>query len=251
MRPSLVITILAGFLPILLSSICITPPEPRPNRLSSPIFTNYEIVARQYDDEYHEMIYLQWIPDSTDTIPVISYKIIRQVDIDSFQTFITNIPADVNDLYDPTYKFIDADNRTYERLIFYRIFAIDSIDEGRPGDTSVVCTVSLARLVNLLLPPIDTIPNQSINFRWLVPQIYTSRVITHVILWKNDSTIWQSDPIELFTGGGPEQVNEYLPSSLLPLIPGEYFWGADLIIIGGSVTGDNATSINIRNFYVE
>ena len=124
MRSSFVITIIGAFLPLLLSSICITPPEPRPNPLSSPVFTNYNIIAKQYNDEYHEMVYLQWQPDTTDTISITSYTVIRKVDIDSFQNLITNIPADVNDLYDPTYKFIDADKRTNDRLIFYRIFAI-------------------------------------------------------------------------------------------------------------------------------
>lgn len=250
MRTYLVITILAALLPTLLYLTCITPPEPRPDRLSSPIFTNYEIVAGLYGDEYHEVIHLQWIPDSTDTISIIKYQILRKVDIDSSSTTITDIPSDVNDLNDPTVKFIDDPaKRTNDRLIFYRIFAIDSLE--RPGDTSVVCTVSLARLIDLLLPPIDTIPSQSVNFRWLVPQIFNSRVRTHIVLWKNDSTIWQSAPKEFFTGGGPTQENENLPPSLLPLIPGEYFWGAYLIIIGGSVTGDNPTSINIRNFYVK
>ena len=250
MRPSLVISILVGLLPVLLSSICITPPEPRPDRLSSPVFYNSETVAGQFDNEYHEMIYLQWQPDSTDTIPVISYKIIRQVDIDSFQTFITSIPADVNDLYDPTYKFVDADDRTNDRLIFYRIFAIDGIDEGRPGDTSAVCTVSLARVVDLLSPLIDTISNQSSNFKWQVPSI-NNPIKTYVVLWLNDSTLWVSDTIKDFTGGGPKTYERTLPSSLLPLYSGVYFWGGFLVIQGGSVNGDDASSVAIRNFYVK
>lgn len=250
MRPSVIVSVLGAFLPILLGSTCPTIDPPRPDRLSSPIFTNYETVARQFDDEYHEMIYLQWTPDSTDTIPVISYQIIRQVDIDSFPAKITNIPADVNELYDPTYKFIDADNRKKDRLIFYRIFAVDSIDDGRPGDTSVVCTVSLAALVDLLSPLIDTIPNQPVNFKWQVPSIFNP-IKTYVVLWLSDSTLWVSDTIKDYTGGGVPPYERSLPSSLLPLYSGVYFWGAFLIIQGGSITGDDALSVAIRNFYVK
>ena len=250
MRPSVIVSILGALLPVLLCSTCPTIDPPRPDRLSSPLFTHFEIVAGQFDNEYHEMIHLQWVPDSTDTIPITSYHIIRKVDIDTFPTQITNIPADVNELFDPTYKFIDADSHKDDRLIFYRICAIDSIDDGRPGDTSVACTVSLASLVDLLTPPADTIPNQPVNFKWQVPSIFNP-IKSYVVLWLSDSTLWVTDTIKDYTGGGVPPYERSLPSSLLPLYPGEYFWGAFLIIQGGSITGDDASSVAIRNFYVK
>ena len=250
MRPSVIVSILGAFLPILLCSTCPTIDPPRPDRLSSPIFTHSEITAGQFDNEYHEMIHLQWVQDSTDTIPVISYQIILKFDIDSFPANITNIPADVNELFDPTYKFIDTDNRKEDRIIFYRIFAIDSIDDGRPGDTSVTCTVSLASLVDLLVPSADTIPNQPVNFKWQVPSIFNP-IKSYVVLWLSDSTLWVSDTIKDYTGGGVPPYERNLPQSHLPLFSGEYFWGAFLIVQGGSITGDDASSAAIRNFYVK
>lgn len=250
MRPSVIVTTLSAFLPILLCSMCPTIDPPFPGRLSSPIFTHYEISAKQVNDEYHEIIHLKWIPDSADTIPVTSYQIIRKVDIDSTSTKITNIPADVNEIFDPTYKFITFDMHQNNRLIFYRIFAIDSIDDGRAGDTSAVCTVSLAGLVDLLTPPVDTIPNQSVSFKWQVQSIFNP-IKTYIVIWLDDSTEWVSDTIKDYTGGGVPPYERSLPSSHLPLYPGVYFWGAFLTIQGGSITGDDAASIAIRNFYVK
>lgn len=233
-------------LAILLSCIPTVDPPP-PDRLSAPYITEYRIIAEpDYTNEYHETIYLKWAPDTTDPISPISYEIIRQADTDSFPTFIRNIPDTINKISEPTYKFDDLDRST-EHLIFYRIFAYDSL--GRMGDTSAICSVSLARNITLMHPGnIMSDPAGKEYFEWEIPEGIVNQNISHIYLWKNDSLIWESDSVWYYSGGVARYPKKSLPTPLSPLIKNNYYyWGIELSIIDIHYP----LSITIRNFYVE
>ena len=244
MRRTTTLTWIASLLPICIGAIC-DPIPPPPATLSSPAFSGYDIVSRVYDGEHQEMIRLAWLPDSTDTVSVVSYQILRRGEADTFTTPIRDIAGTVQELFDPTVNFVEADKRDNEYHVFYRIFAFDSL--GRPGDTSVVCTVSLARFVKQL-QPLDTFQNEP--FKWQVPPVF-NLTLSHVILWKGDSTLWTSDTIRAYTQGGVPPFERSLPQSFPPLIPGKYFWSVHLKILGGGMGGDDALSIITTNFYVK
>ena len=225
---------------------CLTIDQEPPQRLSAPIFTHYSIVAKKdFDNEYSEFIQLNWIPDSTDKISIRYYEITRVIPIDSnSNTNIKNIPHDTTTMYDRVSNLNLLSPRTKSNNILYRIFAVDSLE--RAGDTSVVCTVSLAENV-ILKSPFDTL--HSDLFQWIVPQIFTQS-ITNILLWKNDSLIWESDSISDYTGGGSKNQRKILPASLSPLSPGKYYWGIKMSLVSGGIERD-PSSITIREFYVK
>ncbi len=227
-------------------SCTLTEDPPPPDRLSAPYFTDYQIIAvPDYTNEYHETIYLQWAPDSTDPISPISYEIIRQADTDSLPSYIRNIPDTVNEVYEPTYKFDELD-RFEEHLIFYSIFAYDSL--GRVSDTSVICTVSLARSLTLMHPEIimSDIPGTE-YFKWEVPEHIQDWNVSHVLLWKKDSLIWESDSAWHYTGGSAEYPEKKLPNNLSPLEKITYYWGIEFAIL----RNNDPVSITIGKFTVE
>jgi hypothetical protein len=226
---------------------CLTVDPPRPDLLSAPHFTGYQIIAvPDYANEYQETIRLHWIPDSTDPISPISYEIIRQADTDSFPSYIRNIPDTIHTINEPTHKFDELD-RTEEHLIFYRIFAYDSL--GRTSDTSAVCTVALARNLILMHPEnIMSDPAGEEYFKWEISEGINNYIIYHVCLWKDDSLIWESDPKGENVGNMAVYREEKLPSIYSPLTKNKYYyWGVALSIIDIY----DPASITIRNFYVE
>lgn len=247
----IIVTVLyfAIFLPILISSTCLTVDPPPPARLSAPQFIHAEIVPKEFDGEMREMIHVQWEPDTADTISLHSFQLLRQPDTDSLPTPITGIPQSYRDNYDAVYLLTIA-NRTVEHLVYYWIFGLDTL--GRAGDTSSVFIVELARAVNLLHPQendtiIDTITN--IFFRWEVPAIF-NQTMSHVILWKSDSLIWVSDTVKDYTGGGAKIYQKPIAGAILPLASGDYFWGVELIIVGG-INANDPTSVTLRKFYAK
>jgi hypothetical protein len=246
LMPLLYVTL---FLPILVASTCLTVDPPLPERLSAPRFIHAEIIPKVYDGEIRETIHVQWEPDTTDTIPIYSFQILRKPDTDSLPTPITGIPKTYRDNYDAVY-LLSITDRTKNDTIDYWIFAIDTL--GRAGDISLVYTVELARAVNLLHPAEnDTVTDTTLNifFRWEVPPIF-NQTFSHVILWKSDSLIWASDTVKDFTGGVSKIYQKSRAGTLLPLTPGEYTWGIELIIIGGMHAND-PTSVTLRKLYAQ
>ncbi len=243
MRPLLTIIGMACLVPLLLSSTCLTVDPPRPDRLSAPIFIEADIVLKKFDGEIREMVRVAWEPDSTDTISVIFYQVLRQVDTDSLPTPIINIPDTVTELFEPVYQFNLA-NRTNEHLISYWIFAIDSLE--RRGDTSAAFIVELAREVDLL-SPITKLTDSL--FSWGINDIKNQSRF-HAFLWKPDAILWESDTINEFIGGNYTKFNRFLPPPLHPLETGEYFWGVELTIVGG-LNANDPKSITITKFSVE
>ncbi len=234
---------------ILISSTCLTVDPPPPALLSAPEFIKAEIIPRTFDGEIREMIHVQWEPDTTDTISIYTFQILRQPDTDSLPTPITGIPDTYRDNYDAVYSLTIA-NRTIEHLVYYWIFALDTL--GRAGDTSSVFSVELARKVNLLHPEEnDTINTMITNifFQWEVPAIF-NQTMSHAILWKNDSLIWASDTVKDYTGGGSKIYRKPVDDSILPLVSGVYLWGVELIIIGG-INANDPTSVTLRKMYVQ
>ncbi|MGD9200041.1 MAG: hypothetical protein PVI26_00630 [Chitinispirillia bacterium] len=225
---------------------CLTiDPEP-PERLGAPVFSHYSIVAKKdLDDEYNEFIQLHWRPDSTDKISIGYFEIIRMIPTDSTSnTNIRNIPGNYRLIHDKISNFNLLNPRTQSNNIFYKIFAIDSLE--RAGDTSIICTVSLAENV-ILKTPFDTLHTEL--FQWIVPQIFTQS-ITNVLLWKNDSLLWESDSIPDYTGGGSKNQSKILPGHLSPLQSGMYYWGVKMTLVSGGIDRD-PSSITIREFYVK
>lgn len=239
---------LSTLLPFLLGSSCPTEDPPPPPRLKAPYFTFQDIVAKpDYNNQYQETILLKWNVDSTDTISPIYYCLIRTTSVDSNPSIKTNIPTNlINGYLDPIHPL--GLSIIYEEFVYYRIFTIDSL--WRSGDTSAICTVSVAREV-IILHPGDTITNTpgSEKFTWLVPQIQQGPSHSFISIWKNDSIQWTSDAEKIYTGGGSQKVNRLLPDSLSPLNSGVYYWGVSLIIIGGLNT--DPKSITIRKLYVK
>lgn len=225
---------------------CLTIDPPPPDRPAAPKFTRYSIVAKKdSDNEYNEFIQLYWMYDTTDQISIRYFEIIRMLPVDSnSNTNIKNIPHSITTMYDKISNFNLVNPRTSSNTIFYKIFAIDSLE--RSGDTSVVCTVSLAENVTLN-SPFDTL--HSNVFQWVVPQIFTQS-ITSILLWNNDSLLWNSDSIPDYTGGGAKSQSKTLPVHLSPLSTGRYFWGVNMTLVSGGIDSD-PSSITIREFYVE
>jgi len=244
MRTAAFLTGIAAILPVCLGAICDPIPAP-PATLSSPVFTGYDVVSRIYDGEHQEMIVVQWEPDSTDTVSVVSYQMLRRGEADTFATPIRDIAGTVRELFDPTVNFVESAKRENEYNVFYWIFALDSL--GRPGDTSPACTVSLARFVKQL-QPLDTFQNEP--FRWQVPPIF-NRTMSFVTLWRGDSVLWTSDTMLEYTGGGVPPFEKSLPGNFPPLPPGTYFWGVPLRILGGGANGDDALSVITTNVHVK
>ncbi len=251
MRSFIIVLGIAILVPLLLSSTCLTIDPPLPARLSAPQFTSAEVIPGEYDEEIQEMIHVEWVPDTTDTISIYSFQIVRQTDVDSFPIPITNIPNTVRDNYDPVY-FFNLENRTREHLIFYWIFAVDSL--GRAGDTSTVFGIDLARVVTLVQPyENDTLEDtlSNIVFRWLVPSIQLGPCDISTQIWKSTALLWTSDTAkQQHIPSEGKNYTESLPASLVPLTSGVYLWGVSLTIYGGTGAND-PTSITTRKFYVK
>ncbi len=228
--------------PLLLSSNCLTDEWEPPDLLSAPVFTDTEIMMKLYDNEIREVILVSWEPDSTDTISIIFYQVLRQTDNDSLPTPITNIPDTITELPILVYQ-LNLSDRVKEHTVSFWIFAIDSF--GRAGDTSVAFIVKLARKVDLLSP--TTTLTDSL-FSWGINDIKNlSRF--NAFLWKPDTTLWVSDTINEFIGGNYTKFDQCLPPPLYPLETGEYFWGVELTIVDG--LPNEPKSITIAKFTVE
>ncbi len=229
--------------PILISSTCLTIDPDPPDKLSAPVFTEASIAMKMYDDELREMVHVAWEPDSSDTIPIQFYQLLRQTDMDSLPKPITNIPDTVTDIFEPVYQF-ELDDRTEEHCVTYWIFAIDTL--LRSGDTSAAFIVELAREVDLLSPTTKLVDSL---FSWGISDV-KNQSIFHAFLWKPDLILWESDTISEFIGGNYTKFNRTLPPPLYPLAAGEYFWGVELIIVGG-LNANDPTSITITQFSVD
>ncbi len=225
---------------------CLTIDPPPPRHLSAPNFIYHNVIAAtDYTNIYHEKISLRWEPDSTDSISPQIYQLLYRTDIDSFFKPIKNIPADTEYYFQQTSIF-DTLARTTEHVIFYRIFAFDSL--GRGGDTSDVCTVSLARTITLIYPTTSTNDFTEKNcFLWEVPEGIVSRNFSHALLWKEDSLIWESDSAVFYSMGSAKQVEKKIPNIFLPLQKGTYYWGVKLAIIDKN----DPLSITIGKFNIE
>jgi hypothetical protein len=235
--------------PLLLSSTCLTIDPPLPQRLSPPIFSGVNIHPGYFNGSLQEMITLRWEPDTTDTVSIVSFCILRRTDSDSFPTPVTNIPGTVREIWDPVY-LLNMTDRSAEHLVTYRIFGIDSL--GRNGDTSGAYIVEIARFVNLLNPADRSVfPDtlRELKFRWEVTPI-VNQFNVHVLVWKSDTLVWTSDTIRDYTGGLSKIYERTLPGSVYNFKSGTYFCGVSLTITGGEYEND-PSSIRLSSFYVE
>ncbi len=237
---------LLSLLIIALFCNCLTVDPPPPPRLSAPTITHVAIKAMpDYTQAYNEAIFVYWQKNALDEITPSRFEVIRQAVSDSFPTTIKNIPPTHDSIYEFTASFVNLD-RTEENTLFYRIFAFDSL--GRPGDTSAVCTVSLARTITLIRPGavLNDPPGNEI-FKWEIPE-GINRNASHIYLWKSDSLLWESDSVWYYSGGVAKYPEKGLPTHLSPLMKGEtYYWAVELSIIDRNYP----LSITVSKFYVE
>jgi len=242
LHPSQIFILLSFFLWIQ----CPTIDPPPPAKLSAPAITEYKIYAKSdYSGEYHEFIKIIWRTDSSDQILTDRFNIIREIDNDSFPTVITNIPG-TNTEFDDDVNLFNIMDRTVEHRIYYHIYGYDTLD--RSGDTSVACTLVLARNL-ILMHPGDTMKESTGNeyFQWEVPEQISDPNISQLYLWRGDSLVWKSDSIRIFSMGRAQYLKKKLPSFLSPLQRGKYYWGIEFSIIETYYP----MSITIRNFTVE
>jgi hypothetical protein len=228
-------------LPALICLFCATIDPPPPSPLSAPIIDSAEIVAvPDIDKEITESIHIQWVAGPDDSLSVYSFKIVRYTALQTLP-LLTKLSIDsLNTLIDPVAQ-MNLPNRNDEQYIIYRIYALDSLD--RPGDTSVACTVTLARSIPLLSPKDTFVVNQ---FKWEVPDGIYNQTRSRVILWYRGDPLWKSDDVLKYTNGLSEIFTKSLPDSLMPLAPGKYYWGIQLTIEGGAFP----VSFTIRKLYV-
>jgi hypothetical protein len=217
----------------------VDPPPPPP--LPAPIITSSTIHAiTDIDWEIHETVTLQWIAAPDSSLSVISFKILRVVASLPLPLLTKTSIDSLNTLLEPVAGLTIPD-RTAEQSIIYRIFAIDSLD--RSGDTSVACTLIIARAIPLLLPQDTLMGNQ---FKWEIPNGIPDQTRSCVILWHNGLLLWKSADVMKYTNGLSETFSKYLPDSLVTLPSGIYYWGVHLTIEGGTFP----ESFTIRKFYV-
>lgn len=231
----------------LISLSCLTVDPPRPVELGAP--QNLSAVIVNFDSSSNapgEYIHIKWEKNVNDTISTASYTLLKYTDTTGTSGKITNIPSNVNSYFDPLSESYTSEFRAEEKIVAIAIVGIDTL--GRPGDTTALCSVSVAPSVILSSPGLsisDTIEN--INFKWFVRKV-PDQTITFVSLWHQDSIIWSSTPDSLYTGGEElTAISELLPDSFLPLSVGTYNWIVSLKIVTGE---DDPKSFTARELNV-
>ena len=225
MKPRTRIICLIACVPLLLGGSCPTPDGPLPPVLNAPSFLEGSVVLKKINNEFAELVYLQWEPPDTDSVSVSEYVIIQHLPFDTAVDTLGIFSGEPERL-PPTRTFAyqyTEDVRRYASgeilLLYYQIFAIDNF--GRPGDTSAQFGVYLLKNA-VLKKPIDTLKENL--FIWEVPPI-TDEIYTNMSIWNVFDTlpVYTSDTIDYFGSPfDPVTMTKSIPS--FPLQAGEYSW---------------------------
>jgi hypothetical protein len=121
------------------------PVDPLPVRLSGKPVLQFVEMAPVADpvDGYRESVHLRWTFDRSDNDFLNSFTLLRKLSTDSaFDVFAGSrlIPADTADFFDELELYVYP--RSGADPVLYRLYTVDTL--GRSGDTSEICTVSLA-----------------------------------------------------------------------------------------------------------
>ncbi len=179
-------------------------------------------------------MHLIWDAPPADSVSIHSYKVLRLVEADT-SVALEEIPDSVREFFDPTYRlFRSSGSRLFFQTIYYRVFAVDSM--GRPGDTSVACTVTLAPTAELTEP--GAIIGKP-RFSWIYHE-FAAPAETWIEVWDSASVIWRSERFRK-NFSHVEQTSCPAPDSIFT--EGErYWWGAHVEVVSpvpklpGSIT---------------
>jgi hypothetical protein len=152
--------------------------------------------------------------------------------------FIDTFNDDIGPIGPPLPSQLDFPIDTY-LPVYYRIFATDSL--GRSGDTSEVCSLSLARQ-----PELDTIDLARSTIRW-ESQFILGSVETYLKLWDAEGTVTYTCPKKMDYGSDNIlYFTETFPDSLVPLAPGTWFYAIYLFAMGIERQSIKVGSFNVQ-----
>jgi hypothetical protein len=235
-----------SFLPvcgIIVAAVCLCQPfDPiTPPRLSAPDITIIRVGEARLFSSYREAIHIEWRTPVNDSAGIRSFSIIRKTENDSVFDLFTRsqgIPPSI-DSFNDDIKPIGFPNEGY-LLVKYRIFAIDTL--GRPGDTSAICSLFLARQ-----PQLDTIDLPRSSFRWH-SQFIQGSVATYMNLWNKDGSVTWSSPRQEDFGSWdyPLYFNATVADSLAPLAMGNWYYAIYLFAMGNDRQSLKVDSFNVN-----
>ncbi|MFW5775086.1 MAG: hypothetical protein ACOCW2_02255 [Chitinivibrionales bacterium] len=212
---------------VLNGSTCATVDPLPPDRFEAPFFTTSDVRSLPVDGELREIIHLQWQQPLTANNSVIEYRMIRRMEYDSFSSIIS-IPSGSAELFDPVDEL--SMGRLQTRSVLYQVFSIDSME--RAGDTSALCTVSLAPLVSLHSPADTLFENR---FTWSVYNV-ANPCMSHIYVFKDNRILWQSEAVDgiiLIGNDNEKQLDVSLPDSIYNDLSGNGFaWAVKLQVLG-------------------
>ena len=198
---------------------CPTIEPPLPPRLSSPIIDSITLTGyNKILNVHRETLKLNWSPPLNQYTSVASYTLLRKTARDSlFDIFDMSRSIDMLEFHDDL-NVIGFPSSFYDS-ISYRIFAVDSL--GRSGDTSHIFSIMLA-----VQPSFKEFNQTSWTFKWTVLGILGA-MTSHIKIWNKDqSRIWSSTPQIQYPG--ENQILTFsvsLPQNLIPLQPGDWYYG--------------------------
>jgi hypothetical protein len=189
--------------------------------------------------EFREFARILW-EHSLDSAVITEYTILRRIPPDSNWESFT-VTGSRTSAFESSAGLRPSPQSGQQ--IFYRIFATDGLE--RNGDTSGLCTLSLAPLANLIYP-IDTLLSN--RFEWSISDI-ANQYFTRALFFADtgDSAIWTYSTIPDYGNSNRTDIfSTSLPNPYYPILPvGKRSWIVRLEIFGQT----REISYSVGNYY--
>jgi hypothetical protein len=224
---------------LLLGLTCPSPEPFPPPPPAAPLFSTIEVAAFKFDT-YRPAVHLHWQMPANDSLAIHEFVILQKTPDDSdYSVLVRSIPDSVFDFYEALDNITLPGIFSYKTVLF-RMYAVDML--GRTGDTAATDSIVLLWPPQLL---VDTLRGDSLA--WSVSSVQAGFFTTMYLYSDSIGLVWKNprpDTPSFLTDGQTMIFTQKIPSSLLPLSAGVYYWAAKI-----EAPALNAQSIALRRLY--